>query len=102
MAFRKGFHRGWLTEKALIELRKDIVLNSIYVSDYKNRFKIEPEEVCSFFNGYIEYLEEIAEEDNFDFDNEGWSAFIDKYDTDKNLLGWYGCHDENPFTIFVD
>lgn len=99
MAFRKGFYKGWLTDKALLELRSDIVLNSIYISDYKNRFGIEPEEVCTFFTGYIEYLEELADEDNFD---EGWDVFLVTYDNDTNLRGWYNCHNENPFTTFVN
>ena len=102
MAFRKGFYRGWLTDKGLLELRSDIVLNSLYISDYSNRFGIEPEEVYTFFDGYISYLEELAEEDNFDFDTEGWETFIVAYDTDTNLRGWYGCFAENPFTQFVN
>lgn len=102
MAFRKGFYRGWLTEKALLELRSDISLNSLYVSDYKNRFNIKPLEVCNFFNGYIEFLEELAEEDNFDFDKEGYDVFLVNYDSDTNLKRWYGCYDENPFTTFED
>ena len=102
MAFRKGFYKGWITDKALLELRSDIVLNSLFISDYENRFGIEPEEVCNFFNGYIEYLEELAEEDNFDFEGDNWEVFIVTYDTDTNLRGWYGCHDENPFTTFVN
>ena len=104
MAFKKGFYKGWLTEKALLELRKDISLNSLYVSDYENRFNIDPHQVCDFFNGYMEYLEEIAEEDDFDFDTEGFGNFFDKYDTEDNLKNWYGCFDfdNNPFTKFVE
>ena len=101
MAFRKGFYKGWITDKALLELRKDIVLNSIHISDYENRFGIDPEEVCNFFNGYVEYLEELAEEDNFDFEGDNWEVFIYLYDTDDNLRAWYGCYDDNPFTTFV-
>ena len=101
MAFRKGFYRGWLTDKALIELRKDIRLGSLYISDYNNRFGIDPNQVSDFFDGYIEYLEEMAEEDGFDFGGE-YYEFIEKYDNDTNLVGWYGCFADNPFTKFVE
>lgn len=120
--FRKGFYKGWLTDKALLELRKDITLHSLYLSDYENRFNIDPNQVCEFFCGYSEYLESSIEEDgvippfpketgnsNVDWDAKKiWSNKYDKilreYDNDTNLLAWYRCFesDNNPFTKFVE
>lgn len=99
--FRKGFHKGWLTEKALIELREDVVLDSIYTRDYVNRFNICPNQVSVFFDGYCDYLEELMIEDGKDGINYFFD-YLEEYDTKQNLLNWYRCFDDNPFTKFVD
>ena len=94
--FRKGFYKGWLTNKSLLQLRKEIVLGSIYLWDYENSFNISRVQVCDFFNGFIEYIEELMSEDGKD------NSHFKEYDTDENLLAWYGCFDENPFTKFIE
>ena len=43
-----------LTKEQLWKLRKEIVLGSLYIDDYKNSFGINPENVCDFFNSFIE------------------------------------------------
>ena len=48
----------------LEQLRKEIVLNSLYISDYNNSFNIDPHSVCDFFDGFISYMEELASEIN--------------------------------------
>ena len=101
--FRKGFYKGWLTDKALLELRQDIILDSVFVSDYENRFNIDPKQVCDFFDGYGDYLQVLMNEDGKDGDN-NYFALRSQYDNDTNLLAWYGCFeiDNNPFTKFVE
>ena len=114
MAFRKGFYKGWLTEKSLPELRQDIVLNSLFVSDYENRFNISPRQVCDFFDGYVSFLEELIKEDGkmpickgdtiqdqIEYGNE-YDKLMVEYDNTENLKAWYGCFDTNPFTEFED
>jgi len=49
-----------LDSNQLWELRKEIVLNSLYISDYENSFHIDPNAVCDFFDGYLEFLSDIA------------------------------------------
>lgn len=51
-----------LNTTQLITLRKQIVLNSLYYSDYENDFDIDPHEVCDFFDGYLEECEYIPDE----------------------------------------
>lgn len=118
--FKKGFYKGWLTDKSIIELRRDVSLGSVFISDYENRFGISPEQVCTFFDGYNSFIEELIENNNAvrpypaetgDFDKD-WKARRDwekeynkvyaEYDNDYNLLEWYGCYEENPFTEFVE
>ena len=94
--FRKGFYKGWLTEKALLQLRQEICLGSLFIHDYDNSFGISPNQVCNFFDGYLSFIEELMKEDGRTDDD--WSA----YDNDQTLLDWYGCFEECPFTEFVD
>ena len=38
------------------KLRNEIVLNSLYLSDYTNSFNIDKDKVCDFFNSAIEFI----------------------------------------------
>ena len=76
-----------LSTEQLYALRKEITLNSLFIKDYNNSFGINPEEVCNFFNGYVEYLYEIAEENlHSDYD---FFEIVEAYDTDNNLLNYW-------------
>ena len=87
---KKRFEK--FTKNDLAKLRKEIVLNSVYTSDYNNSFGISADSLCSFFDGYVSYLEELAEEDNFKYDD--MFALFNKYDTIDNLYSWYCCFDD--------
>lgn len=80
-----------LTNEQLKQLRSEIVLGSLYTSDYKNSLNIDSREAQDFFDGYVEYLWEIAEENG--------SNDIDDYDTQENLESWYNCFDEEPLRV---
>ena len=80
-----------LTMEQLKQLRSEIVLGSLYTSDYKNSLNIDSREVQDFFDGYVEYLWEIAEENG--------GNDIDEYDTQENLESWYNCFDEEPLRV---
>lgn len=80
-------HIDDLTDEELIELRKEIVLNSIFIYDFENHFGIDPYEVHDFFEGYADYLFERASEEGFD-DIENAFNVIEAYDDDDNLIGW--------------
>ncbi len=75
-----------LTKNQLLQLRKEIVLNSLYYSDYKNSFGIDEHIVCNFFDSYIEYLQELEKENNEDLSIDD---FFNKYDTHENLIDYY-------------
>lgn len=53
-----------LTYEQLKQLRGEIVLNSIFVKDYSNSLGIDPQRVCDFFEGYLEYKMICFSEDN--------------------------------------
>ena len=93
---RKAF--GELTSAELSQLRKEIVLNSVYIYDYTNSFGFNRWDIGSFFDGYVSYLEELAKEDGF----EGvGSRFIEKYDTEENLYSWFLCFDDLSWVRFA-
>lgn len=45
-----------LSKRQFKKLRSEIVLNSLFYSDYRNSFGIKPATVCSFFDSAIEYI----------------------------------------------
>ena len=74
-----------LGKTQLKNLRSDIVLNSLYISDYENRYDIDPNAVCDFFDGFMDYIGELCNEDHpGDFENHIWD-----YDTPENLWEYY-------------
>lgn len=80
---------GWLKEDYLWSLRQQIVLNSLYVSDYQNSFGIDEHKVCDFFDGYISFLTEL-EKEKYGKELDNISAFFDEFDNEENLKKWYG------------
>lgn len=75
-----------LSTKKLLQLRSEIVLNSDFLADYYNDLDIDENEAYYFFDGYVDYLENLAEED-------GWTNLsifdlVKKYDTKDNLRAY--------------
>lgn len=88
-----------LTREELRDLRNEIVLNSLYTSDYENTHHILPRDAQNFFDGYVEYLYELAEENG---ENPDIQDLCIKYDNADNLENWYYCFDENPLLNYVE
>lgn len=78
-----------LTTKELISLREDVILGSLYYSDYKNTLNLKVQDVFDFFDAYLNYLGELMEEDIKDYSDEQFWDFLNKYDTDENLINFY-------------
>lgn len=77
------------TKEKLWALRREIVLNSLFLSDYRNSFQIDPVAVSTFFDGFLEEIEMRIEEDYPGFD---WNRFFDylpKYDNPDTLWEYY-------------
>ena len=79
-----------ITEKQLIELRSQIVLGSLFIADYKNDFGINENIVCDFFEGYLNFLDEVIYEEEENQDLDFWAA-VQKYDNNENLIEWFNC-----------
>ena len=83
-----------LTRKQLQSLRKQVVLNSLYYSDYSNDLYISEKTCYNFFDSYVEYLYELASENN---DNDlDIVDVVKKYDNINNLYNWYLCYGDDP------
>lgn len=78
-----------ITIDEVLELRKQVVLCSLYYADYRNDIGVEEHECCDFFDGYAEYLGELMEEDGIS-DNE-YFDHVGLYDNDENLIAWFYC-----------
>ena len=76
-------------EKFLSNLREDIVLGSLYISDYRNRYGLDPNGVCGFFDGYLDYLGYMMEEDIPDYKDDKFFDYLPEYDNMDTLLGWF-------------
>ena len=79
------------TKEDLWALRQEIVLNSLFMGDYKNTFGVDVESCHSFFDGYVSYICEIAKEEG-KYDDSNFTDILIDYDNADNLLAWYYCH----------
>ena len=83
-----------MTKTSLWKLRQEIVLNSLYTSDFENTFGYTVHSVQRFFDGYMSYLEELMDDDGVS-DNDVFNV-LSKYDTIDNLWAWWYMFDINP------
>jgi hypothetical protein len=91
---------GCLTDKGLIELRKQVCVGSLDYSDYSNNLQLTTESVLDFFEGYTDYLQKIADKHNDIHKNDEDFARADwyDYDDDSHLIDyWWNYIDEDPF-----
>lgn len=77
-----------LGKTQLKRLRNDIVLNSLFILDYQNRYGLEPHAVCDFFDGYMDYLADL-EKEKYGKELDSISDFFNEFDTIDNLWEYY-------------
>ena len=83
-----------LTKEQLWALRNEIVLNSIYIADYENSFGFNSRDISYFFDGFMDYICELAEEDGITETTKGndfLEIVFNNYDNEENLYGWFCC-----------
>ena len=91
-----------MSNEQLWELRQEIVLGSLYLADYENSFGIDRDKVCTFFDGFLSYVEELMKEDIVDFDDAKFFDYLPSYDKPEYLAEWYGMFEEDPLPIPVE
>ena len=87
-----------LTSAELWALRLKVVVNSVYLADYENQYGISEVSLCNFFDGYYDFIWELAEEDHCT--NIDHKFVIDNYDTEENLYNWYNCHEDFDWIVY--
>ena len=86
----------FVPERDLPLLRKQIRLGSLFYADYENDMGFARESVCDFFDGFLDFVYEIAKEDTGEKYPE-WDEVMKRYDTDEYLIQWWYCFDWFPF-----
>jgi hypothetical protein len=94
------------TRADLEQFRGEIILNSLYYSDFNNSFGIDCHSASLFFDSYLSFIASMSAEDGYPWDyaepgspyyQEGfhtWEEFLAKYDTIDNLENWWGCYED--------
>ena len=86
---RKKFEK--LTKKQLWQLRQQVVVNSAFVADYRNDMGYDENSIYNFFDGYYDYMWELAEEDGAVLTHNNVMATYDNADI---LWSWFNCYDD--------
>ena len=88
-----------LTDDELIQLRSEISLNSIYLSDYKNSFGIDPEDAMDFFNGFYDYMYYLAEceieDEGMEADDNTLDELANSFDNNGALIDYASDYDDS-------
>ena len=77
-----------LSADELWTIRRQVVLNSLYEYDFSNREGYNSSDVSSFFDGYVNFIYELMDEDGAD------EKEFCKYDNIINLKRWFDCYDD--------
>ena len=77
------------TRDSLWQLRQEIVLNSLFIADYRNSLHIDPHVVCSFFDGFLEDVATQMEEEIPGFNDARFFEYLPRYDTADKLWDYY-------------
>ena len=77
------------TRDSLWALRQEVILNSLFIADYRNSRHIDPHVVCDFFDGFLEDVEARMEEEIPGFNDVHFFDHLPKYDNPDTLWDYY-------------
>ena len=86
------------TKETLWRLRQEVPIGSLYTNDFENSFGIPARACQDFFDGYMDELDYMMQEDGLyedGYDKAFWDH-LDEYDNADNLWDWYNVI-EQPF-----
>lgn len=86
-----------MNKSQLWNLRKEIVLNSLYLDDYDNSFGLDKCNLSVFFDGYLDYLEDEMKYNIKNYDDNMFFEYLKDYDNKDNLYDWYMMIEDNFF-----
>jgi hypothetical protein len=83
-----------LTIDELVELRKEIPVGSMYSDDYYNSFDYNHHDIQDFFDGYLDFIEELAKDDGYNnYTSADWDNILDRYDNNNSLEEYFMSQD---------
>ena len=81
-------------------LTKDIVWNSLFISDYENRYGINPNVVSDFADGYLDWLCDVFEEE---IDRNDINTIFSVLDREvRNNKGGHSFYDYTHYMYCID
>lgn len=81
-------------KEQLWKLRQECNVGSIYILDYINLFGVDERDLQYFFDGYLENLEELMEQEIPNFKDKDFWKVIKDYDNPHNLYNWFCANDD--------
>lgn len=81
-----------LSQSELWSLRMEVCVNSLFVCDYENSYGFDANAVCDFFDGYYDFMWELAEEEHGE--DVTHNFVMEKYDNEDTLWQWFNCYDD--------
>lgn len=82
-----------LNKNQLKQLRREIVLNSIFTNDYKNSFDLDPEQVQTFFDSFIDDIENTTKENpkskDYKLYKKDFHKWLAKHDNINELYNYF-------------
>jgi hypothetical protein len=64
----------------------------MFVCDYENSYGFDAKAVASFFDGYYDFMWELATEEHGN--NVTHRFVMDTYDNENTLWEWFNCYDD--------
>jgi hypothetical protein len=87
-----------LTSAELWAIRSKVVVNSVYLADYENQYGISEVSLCNFFDGYYDYMWELAIEKYGR--NVAEEIVRNEFDTEDNLYSWFNCYEDFDWIVY--
>ena len=87
-----------LTSAELWDIRLKVVVNSVYINDFENQYGINEVSLCNFFEGYYDFICELAEEKIGK--NIAHSLVLPHFDNEENLYRWFNCYDDFDWIVY--
>lgn len=87
---------GSLKSELYWKLRTQVSVGSCFLGSYENSYGIDPNSVCSFFEGYENFIDDKMKEEHGD--DYCYELLFDDYDNETNLIAYVDMMFESPLT----
>lgn len=89
------------TKDDLWQLRKEVLIGSIFYDDYNNSLGIDCHSASDFFDGWLDFVREDMKEDIEDYDERKFFKYLKDYDNAESLERWFLCFEDFSWVKYV-